>query len=371
MDDGSGTLESLAMNVRSSFWRGKRVFLTGHTGFKGGWLAHWLVSMGAHVRGYALQADGSPNLFSALAIEECITSHVIGDIRDGDLLQTSLQGFSPDIVLHLAAQPLVRASYKNPIETYETNVVGTLKVLEAIRQCSSVRAAVCITTDKVYDNKEWLWGYRETDRLGGHDPYSSSKACCELAVDSYRKSFLSAAGIGVATARAGNVVGGGDWSKDRLVPDAVRAFAKSETVSIRNPASTRPWQHVIEPLRGYLMLAEALWEAPQEFSDSFNFGPRSEGITSVANVMTSFCQSWGEGATWKDTSDTAVGPHEARALSLDISRAEATLNWQPQFALEKTLELTADWYRTQASGAQSDELKKLTDQQIAQANAAD
>jgi CDP-glucose 4,6-dehydratase len=341
-----------------SFWRGKRVFLTGHTGFKGGWLAVWLHQLGAQVCGYALQPETDPSFFDALKVSELLEHHV-GDLADFDRLLSTFKKFQPDVVFHLAAQPLVRRSYREPRETFQTNVMGTANVLDCIR-LNPVKASVFVTTDKCYENKEWIWGYRETDRLGGHDPYSNSKACSELVVQAYRDSFQIPA---LATARAGNVLGGGDWSEDRLLPDSVRSFAAKKPVEIRNPQSTRPWQHVVEPLRGYLMLAQACYQEGAKFSGAWNFGPDEQDIVPVAEVLTEFCKHW-PGAEWKTPSSPQNAVHEATLLKLDCSKAKAQLNWQPRSHLAQCLRLTSEWYRAFQSGSTTAQLRELTLRQI-------
>ena len=334
-------------------WQGKRVFLTGHTGFKGGWLALWLARLGAEVRGYALDPATDPNLFTAARVG-AIVDDLRGDIRDAATLQSAMRSFAPEVVFHLAAQPLVRASYDDPILTYETNVIGTARVLDAIRRSSSVRAVVCVTSDKCYDNKEWPWGYRESDPLGGYDPYSSSKACAELVSAAYRQSFFSVAklsehGVALATARAGNVIGGGDWSADRLIPDLVRGFLSGQPVRIRRPNAIRPWQHVLEPLHGYIRLAEQLLARDPRFATAYNFGPSDDDarpVSWIAEKMTGF---WGNGAKW--VLDADPGAHEAGYLKLDASRARADLGWTPHLRLETALEWLVQWTRAWHSGA--------------------
>lgn len=333
--------------IHSEFWKGKRVFLTGHTGFKGSWLSTWLNSMDAVVKGYSLKPVTSPNLFEIADIERLVESD-INDIRDYSALRSSILKFSPDIVFHMAAQPLVRASYEKPLETYETNVMGTANLLEAVRQCSSVRAVVNITTDKCYENNEWVWGYKETDPMGGRDPYSSSKGCSELVTASYRESFLKGANIGVATARAGNVIGGGDWAEDRLIPDILRAFEESKPVVIRNPKATRPWQHVLEPLSGYLILAEQLFKNPGEFSGAWNFGPYDRDVRRVDWILDQMTSLW-PGASWR--LDLDDNPHEAMLLKLDISKASAILGWMPTWPLNITLEKIVSWHKCWIEGA--------------------
>jgi len=327
--------------VNHDFWKNKRVYLTGHTGFKGSWLALWLHSLGATVKGYALESPTTPSLFNEANIAEIIESE-IGDIRDLDKLQKSMVNFNPDVLIHMAAQPLVRLSYKEPVETYETNVMGTVKVLEAARNCPKLKSIVSVTTDKCYENKEWFWGYREDEPMGGHDPYSSSKGCAELVTSAYRRSFMQEKNVGLATARAGNVVGGGDWAEDRLIPDILRAFEKDKPVVVRNPRSTRPWQHVLEPLSGYLVLAQRLYEEPQAYADGWNFGPREEDAKPVDWILNQMISKW-PNSKWE--LDTNAHPHEAGYLKLDISKAKARLNWQPTWNLEQTLEKIIKWHR--------------------------
>ena len=326
--------------VNSEFWEGKKVFLTGHTGFKGSWLSIWLNSMGAVVKGYAMQPATSPNLFTIAGMERLVESE-INDIRDYSLLCASILDFSPEIVFHMAAQPLVRASYEDPLKTYEVNVMGTVNLLEAVRQCPSVRAVVNITTDKCYENNEWVWGYKETDPMGGRDPYSSSKGCSELVTASYRESFLKGSNIGIATVRAGNVIGGGDWAEDRLIPDIIRAFEDGKPVVVRNLNATRPWQHVLEPLSGYLMLAEKLFKKPSEFSEGWNFGPYDDDVRPVGWILGYMTELW-PGGSWRLDQDD--NPHEAMLLKLDISKAIASLGWKPTWSLNVTLGKIVRWH---------------------------
>ena len=336
------------LGAMTSFWEGRRVFLTGHTGFKGSWLSLWLARLGAQVRGFALAPDTDPSLFVAAGVEHAVES-LIGDIRDPAAVRDALTGFRPDIVLHLAAQPLVRRSYREPVETFATNVMGTLHVLEAARACDSARVVVNVTTDKCYANREWVWGYREDEPMGGHDPYSASKGCAELATAAWRASFFAPEGrCAVATARAGNVIGGGDWSPDRLIPDLLRAMAAGEPAIVRNPHATRPWQHVLEPLGGYLLLAERLWEEPS-LAQAWNFGPRDEDARPVGWIADRIVDRWGNGASWRVEGDG--GPHEANALKLDISKARAQLGWAPRWELETTLSRIAGWHKAWAGGA--------------------
>jgi CDP-glucose 4,6-dehydratase len=333
-------------------WQGKRVFLTGHTGFKGGWLALWLARLGAEVRGYALDPATDPNLFTAARVG-AILDDLRGDIRDAAALQSAMQSYAPEVVFHLAAQPLVRASYDDPILTYETNVIGTARVLDAIRRTPSVRAVVCVTSDKCYENKEWPWGYRESDPLGGYDPYSSSKACAEIVAAAYRQSYFPVAklaghGVALATARAGNVIGGGDWSADRLIPDLVRGFVAGEPVRIRRPQAIRPWQHVLEPLHGYIRLAEQLLTRDPRFATAYNFGPSDDDARPVAWIAEKMTGFWGNGAKWVLAADPGV--HEAGYLKLDASRARADLGWTPRLRLETALEWLVQWTRAWHSG---------------------
>ncbi|WP_020614548.1 CDP-glucose 4,6-dehydratase [Sediminispirochaeta bajacaliforniensis] len=333
--------------VDQNFWKGKKVFVTGHTGFKGSWLTQWLLLLGATVKGFSLEPETNPALFSILQLTEHMM-HTIGDIRDGEALKKSLVSFQPDIVFHLAAQPLVRRSYKEPHLTYETNVMGTLNLYEAVRSCDTVRSVVSITTDKCYENREWVWGYRESDPMGGYDPYSSSKGCVELLSSAYRHSFFNVADygkthqVGLATARAGNVIGGGDWAEDRLIPDCIRSLSTGKDIVIRNPRATRPWQHVLEPLSGYLLLAQKLWDEPQQYDGGWNFGPGSAGALSVSEVVSLVVSSWGTGG-WRVEGDD--GPHEAKLLGLDISKAMSILGWKPHLSTSEAIELTCRWYR--------------------------
>jgi CDP-glucose 4,6-dehydratase len=331
-----------------AFWRGKRVLLTGHTGFKGSWLSLWLQSMGAVIRGVALEPPTEPALFKVARVADGM-EHRIADIRDYAAIQPLMHEFQPEIVIHMAAQPLVRLSYQQPIETYATNVMGTVHVLEAARHAGSVRAIVNITTDKCYENREWVWGYREDEPMGGHDPYSNSKGCAELVSSAYRRSFLKDANIAMATARAGNVIGGGDWATDRLVPDILRALERHDPVLIRNPHATRPWQHVLEPLSGYLLLAERLFEHGQTDAEGWNFGPRDEDARPVHWIVEHLCENWGLGATW--SLQPGDHPHEANFLKLDISKARQRLHWTPRWSLETALILITEWHRDWLSGA--------------------
>jgi CDP-glucose 4,6-dehydratase len=341
-----------------SFWDKKRVLLTGHTGFKGSWLSLWLQSMGSVVRGVSLDPPTTPALFHVAKVGQGM-DHQIADIRDAEAIKRLVDSFKPEIVIHMAAQPLVRLSYQHPIETYATNVMGTLHVLEAARHVGSVQAIVNITTDKCYDNKEWVWGYREDEPMGGHDPYSSSKGCVELLSSAYRKSFLSVAGIAMATARAGNVIGGGDWAIDRLVPDILKALELKQTVQIRNPNAVRPWQHVLEPLSGYLVLAEHLFDHGQQDAEGWNFGPRDEDAQPVQWIVEQLCHMWCDGATWAVQSGD--NPHEANFLKLDISKARQRLNWEPRWSLQTALGHIIQWHQNWMDGQ---EMRAICLQQI-------
>ena len=327
----------------SNFYRGKRVLVTGHTGFKGGWLSSWLKFLGAKVFGIGLNPNTEPNLFTTARVGEGMSSS-IGDLRDFRTVSTFFNQHSPQIVIHNAAQALVRRSYREPVQTYATNVMGTVHVLEAARQTASVRAVVVVTSDKCYENREWVWGYRESDPVGGHDPYSSSKGAAEIVTAGYRNSFFSEnRNAGIASARAGNVIGGGDWSEDRLVPDIVRGIASGVPVVIRRPQSIRPWQHVLEPLRGYLLLAQRLHEGGQEFAEPWNFGPRNEDAITVSELAQRVISLWGKGSVRVE--QEVAGLHEAQYLRLTCEKAKARLGWSPVLTLREALEWTVDWYR--------------------------
>lgn len=334
--------------ISPDFWKGKRVFVTGHTGFKGSWLCLWLQSMGAMVKGFSLEPPTNPALFDEASVADDMESE-IGDIRDLDSIANSLKVFNPDILIHMAAQPLVRLSYKNPVETYSTNVMGTVHVLEAARQCSNLRAIVNVTTDKCYENKEWDWGYREDEPMGGHDPYSNSKGCMELVTSAYRKSFFCDGTINLASARAGNVIGGGDWALDRLIPDALKAFEQNIPVVIRSPNSIRPWQHVLEPLSGYLILAQKLFENKNKYDQAWNFGPKDDDARTVEWILSKMTRLWGEGATWNIDNDQQL--HEANYLKLDISKAKNKLSWEPTWNLSNTLNRIVAWQKSWLSGS--------------------
>jgi CDP-glucose 4,6-dehydratase len=324
------------------FYCGKKILLTGHTGFKGAWLAIWLEKMGAEVTGYSLQPATAPNLYLLTGLSKRIKSHY-GDIRDLNALSEIISQIKPEVVFHLAAQPLVRLSYHRAVETFETNVMGTVNVLEACRVTPSVRAIVNITSDKCYENKEWIWSYRENDSLGGDDPYSSSKACAEIVANAYHKSFLKAEGKGIASARAGNVIGGGDWAQYRLVPDCLRALEKKANITVRNPDSVRPWQHVLEPLRGYLMLAVALCREPEKFSGPWNFGPEIYSDVSVRNVVERIIMEWKNGEWDHVPSDRSL--HEAGILKLDSSKANTLLGWRPKWDVHAAITKTVQWHK--------------------------
>lgn len=334
--------------MNRAFWRGKRVFLTGHTGFKGGWLALWLADIGAEVHGYALAPPTKPNLFTVANLKDSLASSTIADIRDAAILTQAMREAQPDIVLHLAAQPLVRYSYVAPVETYAVNVMGTVNLLEAVRQTPSVKAVVNVTTDKCYENREWVWPYRENEAMGGFDPYSSSKACSELVTAAYRGSFLDAVGIQLASARAGNVIGGGDWADDRLVPDFLRALDAGKVLAIRSPLATRPWQHVLEPLSGYLMLAEKLFTDGPGFAEPWNFGPEEADAKTVQWIVETLCGQV-PGAAWQ--CDAAPQPHEANMLKLDSSKAKSQLGWRPRWDLQTALGMTLAWHQAWKQGA--------------------
>jgi CDP-glucose 4,6-dehydratase len=329
--------------VVASFWKEKKVFLTGHTGFKGAWLSLWLTQMGAKVTGYALSAPSTPSLFEEAQISKQINS-IHGDVSDFEMLAATVKKERPDIVIHMAAQSLVRHSFENPIETYQTNVMGTVGILEASRQVDSIGAVVNITSDKCYQNNEWHWGYRENEPMGGYDPYSSSKGCSELVTSAYLNSFYKKSKCGLASARAGNVIGGGDWAKDRLIPDIARSISGKNQVVIRNPHSIRPWQHVLEPLSGYLVLAQKLYENPSQYSEAFNFGPRESDAHEVSWIVQKMMNLWPNSSGFK-IENSENNPHEAKYLKLDCSKSKAVLNWEPVLSLEKSLSLTTDWFR--------------------------
>lgn len=350
--------------MNKAFWQGKRVFLTGHTGFKGSWISLWLQEMGATVTGFALAPNTTPSLFEEARVADGMAS-IIGDVRDLAALQKAITEAGPEIVIHMAAQPLVRYSYANPVETYATNVMGTVHLLEAIRQAPSIKAVVNVTSDKCYENREWIWGYREIEAMGGYDPYSNSKGCSELVTAAFRLSYFNPAdyarhGVALASGRAGNVIGGGDWALDRLIPDIVRAIEEGREVVIRSPHAIRPWQHVLEPLSGYLLLAEKLYTEGAAYAEGWNFGPYDHDAKPVGWIVEQLTQIWGDGAVYR-IDPAAATLHEAHYLKLDCSKAHMKLNWQPRWNLIHTLRKISEWHK--AHQARSD-MKAMTLQQI-------
>ncbi len=346
-----------------NFWLNKKVFITGHTGFKGSWLCLWLHLPGARVSGYALNPPTEPNLFDLCGIKNFVET-ATADVRDGLALIKAMTEAKPEIVVHMAAQPIVRDSYKIPVETYSINVMGTVNLFEAVRKCSSVKAVVNVTTDKCYENKEWPWGYRENDYLGGYDPYSNSKACSELVTSAYRSSYFNpneydSHGVGVASARAGNVIGGGDWATDRLIPDCVRAILKGDRIIVRNPFAVRPWQHVLEPLLGYLVLSQKLYEEGPRFSEAWNFGPDDADAKPVEWLVKRFCDLWGKRASFEI--DKREHPHESHYLKLDCSKTRTELSWKPQWNLEKAIDTIVEWTR---SYSEKEDMFRITVAQI-------
>lgn len=340
------------------FWEGRRVFVTGHTGFKGSWLCLQLHRLGARVTGYALPPPTDPNLYALCRIDGIVTS-VIADVRDGERLRREMTAADPEVVFHLAAQPLVRESYRRPAETYEVNLMGTVNLLEAVRDCAQVRSVLVVTSDKCYENREWVWGYRETDRLGGYDPYASSKACAEMAVAAWTASFFNPEEhtrhrVAIATARAGNIIGGGDWAAERLVPDLVRAILNGQPLAVRAPLATRPWQHVLDPLAGYLRLAQLLFEEGPRYNGGWNFGPGERDIRTVAEVVEKFVAVWGPGATWKAAGGSH--PHETATLKLECSKARDRLGWKPRWDLDSAVEKVVEWTRGYRDGHDCREL---------------
>ncbi|NEV60540.1 CDP-glucose 4,6-dehydratase [Thiorhodococcus minor] len=340
------------------FWRDRRVLVTGHTGFKGGWLALWLSEMGAQVFGYAQDPPTDPNLFTLVGLAERLAEHRLGDIRDYEALAVAVAEARPEIVFHLAAQPLVREAYRSPLETYAVNIMGTANLLETLRHTPTARAVVVVTSDKCYESREWVWPYREIDPLGGDDPYASSKGCAELVTSAYRRSFLAAAGIQVATARAGNVIGGGDWASDRLLPDVLRALDRGQTVPIRSPLAVRPWQHVLEPLSGYLALGERLHECGDDYAQSWNFGPDAGDVRSVGWIL-EHLSAQADGLRWRLDDDPQ--PHETSLLALDSAKAIGRLGWRPRWDLGQALDRTLDWHRAWRDGA---DMRRVSLQQI-------
>lgn len=362
MEQRQGALEDLglmAANPDPDFWRGKRVLITGHTGFKGSWLSLWLQRMGAELCGFALAPPTQPALFDVARVGDGMRSE-IGDIRDFETVAAVVSSFQPQIVLHLAAQPLVRYSYDAPIETYATNVMGTIHLLEAVRRAGSVKAVVNVTSDKCYENREWLWGYREDEAMGGYDPYSNSKGCSELVTAAYRQSFMAKEGIATGSGRAGNVIGGGDWALDRLIPDILRAHERGETIVVRSPKSIRPWQHVLEPLSGYLLLAERLFADGEAFAEGWNLGPNDEDAMPVAWIVERMVGMLDHAPGWRI--DAPPTQHEANYLKLDASKARARLDWQPRWPLAAALQKIVDWHRAQLAG---DDMHDVTLRQIA------
>lgn len=345
------------------FWRGRKVLLTGHTGFKGAWLSCWLGELGAEVTGLALATETKPNMFDLVSPR---IRSVIGDVRDAELVARVVRESRPEVVIHMAAQALVRRSYRDPIETYATNVMGTVHVLEAIRKHGAeVRSVVVVTSDKCYENREWIWGYKETDPMGGHDPYSNSKGCSELVTASYRSSFFETGGVRLGSARAGNVIGGGDWSEDRLIPDIMKSCMAGQEVVIRNPHAIRPWQHVLEPLSGYLALAEQLATGDREIACGWNFGPYEADVKTVEQIVSHVAEIW-DGVRWRrqDSADSANAVHEAKYLKLDSSQARALLNWKPRLNVNEALSWTVDWYKSYLRDPNS--VADKTRQQISQ-----
>jgi CDP-glucose 4,6-dehydratase len=353
------------MDLNKEFWNKKRVLVTGHTGFKGSWLCLLLHKLGSEVYGYALEPPTIPSLFVEAGIGDIVTSQ-IGDIRDYALLLRLIKSSKPEIIIHMAAQPLVRESYKNPVETYEINVMGTVHLFETVRHSEGVKAVVNVTTDKCYENKEWHWGYRENEPMGGYDPYSNSKGCSELVTSAFRCSYFNPKeyekhGVAIATARAGNVIGGGDWAKDRLIPDIIRSISKNEMVKIRSPFAIRPWQHVLEPLTGYLMLAAKLYSEGPRFAEAWNFGSDDRDVQNVDWITNTLCELWGNGASY--AVDTHPQPHEANFLKLDCSKAKAGLNWYPKWNIGIALKSIVDWNKAWLEGK---EIRTFTESQIDQ-----
>lgn len=339
------------MQETLNFYRGKKVFITGHTGFKGAWMCKVLQNAGAEIVGYALEPPTDPSLFTILRLQNKVHS-MIGDIRERTVLEKCFKQYQPEIVIHMAAQPLVRTSYEQPAYTYETNVMGTVNVLECIRNMDCVKSFVNVTTDKVYQNKEWCWGYRETDRLNGYDPYSNSKSCSELVTDSYRRSFLQDKGVAVSTARAGNVIGGGDFAKDRIIPDCVRAAKQKQDIQVRNPYSVRPYQHVLEPIFAYLMIAQKQYENV-ELAGSYNIGPNEQDCITTGQIVDLFCDKWQDAMNWFNESE--LGPHEANFLKLDCSKARDVFGWHPIWNIEQAVEKTVEWSKTYLVGGNVEE----------------
>lgn len=353
--------------IDKKFWENRKVFITGHTGFKGSWLCLWLSLMGSKIVGYSLRPPTKPSLFEICRIKDFVKS-INADVRDVKRLLKELREFNPEIVVHMAAQSLVRVSYREPLETYSTNIMGTVNLFEAIRKCKNVRAVINVTTDKCYENREWIWPYRENEPMGGYDPYSNSKACSELVTSSYINSFFNpqeyrSHKVAIATARSGNVIGGGDWAPDRLIPDCIKSLLKKEIILIRNPQAIRPWQHVLEPLGGYLILAQKLYEQGPSFGGAWNFGPEDGDAKSVEWLVKKICALWGDGAKYRI--DKKRHPHEAHYLKLDCSKAKHFLNWQPKWNIEKAVEKVVEWVKAYQKGG---DMKKICISQIREYN---
>jgi len=343
--------------VDLSFFKNKKIFLTGHTGFKGSWMCQILILAGADVMGYGLSPQTQPDLYSLSGCDNDPMIHsIIGDIRDLKKLEKEMNVFKPEIVIHMAAQPIVKDSYDDPVYTYETNVMGTVNILESVRHCKSVRSFLNVTTDKVYENKEWTWGYRENESLNGYDPYSNSKSCSELVTHSYKKSFFKDTQVAISTARAGNVIGGGDFANDRIIPDCVRAAQKNIPIIVRNQYSTRPYQHVLEPLFTYLLIVKKQYELP-EFADYYNVGPNEEDCITTGELVNLFCDNWGKNQKWENKN--VKGPHEANFLKLDCSKIKTKLGWRPQWNVNEAVEKTVEWTKAYFSGENMGEVMKL------------
>lgn len=350
--------------ITPEFWAGRSVLITGHTGFKGSWLALWLSTLGAKVHGLSLDPETHKNHYDLANLKNLMQGDYRGDIRDMDVVQQAVQDSAPEIVFHLAAQPLVRRAHAQPVETFATNVMGTVNILEALRTAPTLKACIAVTTDKVYRNVEWAWPYRETDALGGHEPYGTSKAAAEMAIEAWRDSYFTPRGVGLVSVRAGNVIGGGDWSVDRLIPDFVRAIEKGSPIVLRNPTAVRPWQHVLEPLKGYMIAAEQLAKDPQSLSPALNFGPDFDDFRSVREVVTKAVDIWGEGASWEHQPDESIP--ESTLLTLDNSLARKELLWRPTWSFDDCMEKTFEWFRT--ASAPSENIKDLSLSQISEFN---
>ncbi len=351
-------MEEMVMNMKLDFYNGKRVFITGHTGFKGSWMCRLLTLFGAEITGYALDPPTDPSMFEIAGIGEKINS-IVGDIRDLNKLRAALNDAQPEIVIHMAAQPIVRESYINPVYTYETNVMGTVNICEAVRFCDSVKSFVNVTTDKVYKNNEWAWGYRETDALDGYDPYSNSKSCSELVTSSYVNSFFNDRGIAASTCRAGNVIGGGDFAKDRIIPDCVRAMEQGKEIIVRNPYSIRPYQHVLEPVAAYLTLAAMQYKNPS-LAGNYNIGPDDSDCVTTGDLADIFCKAWGDGASWKNVAEQNA-PHEANFLKLDCSKIKSVLGWKPRWHISAAIQKTVEWSKAYLH---SDDIDAVIEKQI-------